>query len=211
MHSNNFFPAGFSPFKEWESYRRQKKKPHKSKITKAKHHNSLRLLIKQEWLLIVSTYLQQMLPAIHFSLISSINAHHIIFISPPCSEKIKSRKATQSAENNLKTVWQTGVTKASNTWSWVMFNFWCLFHYFVPLVNSSQKIKNWYLYVWNLKCGKRLKTSRGPNTFERHCIFSELKVHLPTEQGLTYCYTSLHIYGVSNFLFQVPTKINIYI
>ena len=28
-----------------------------------------------------------------------------------------------------------------------------------------------YLYVWSLKCGKRSQSSRGPNTFARHCIF----------------------------------------
>jgi hypothetical protein len=27
-----------------------------------------------------------------------------------------------------------------------------------------------YLYVWCLKCGKRSQSSRGPNTFARHCI-----------------------------------------
>ena len=26
-----------------------------------------------------------------------------------------------------------------------------------------------YLYVWSLKCRKRLQSSRGQNTFERHC------------------------------------------
>ena len=28
-----------------------------------------------------------------------------------------------------------------------------------------------YLYVWSLKCGKRSQSSRGPNTFARHCIY----------------------------------------
>ena len=42
----------------------------------------------------------------------------------------------------------------------------------VPLVvDSSQKNTVLYLYVWSLKCGKRSQSSRGPNTFARHCRY----------------------------------------
>jgi hypothetical protein len=45
-------------------------------------------------------------------------------------------------------------------------------HDCVPLVvDSSQKNTVIYLYVWSLKCGKRSQSSRGPNTFARHCIY----------------------------------------
>ena len=36
-----------------------------------------------------------------------------------------------------------------------------------------------YVYVWSLKCGNRSQSSRGPNTFARHCIsFSSLSIAL---------------------------------
>ena len=38
------------------------------------------------------------------------------------------------------------------------------------LLILDKNIKILYLYVWSLKCGERLKGSRGPNTFARHCI-----------------------------------------
>lgn len=70
----------------------EEKKKHMSKNNKAELRlNSLRPLIKTSAASDHQTrhaYLQQMPPAIHFSLISSINAHHIIsyiiwLISPP--------------------------------------------------------------------------------------------------------------------------------
>lgn len=96
LHLNNFFlPAGcnYSPLKEYRVQLRQKKEKHETHNNRAAHHfDCLRPLIKTSAASDHQSrraYLPQMLPPIHFSLISSINAHHIIscytigLISPP--------------------------------------------------------------------------------------------------------------------------------
>ena len=48
-----------------------------------------------------------------------------------------------------------------------------LFHFMIVshlLLILHKKIQ-FYLYVWSLKCGKRSQSSRGPNTFARHCTW----------------------------------------
>ena len=62
-------------------------------------------------------------------------------------------------------------------------------HDCVPLVvDSSQKNTVLYLYVWSLKCGKRSQSSRGPNTFARHCIpldlFHTLLCHILNSKSI---------------------------
>ena len=47
------------------------------------------------------------------------------------------------------------------------------------LLILHKKIQFLYLYVWSLKCGKRSQSSRGPNTFARHCSLANSYWHLP--------------------------------
>ena len=48
------------------------------------------------------------------------------------------------------------------------FHFMIVSHWLLILYKKIQ----FYIFVWSLKCGKRSQSSRGPNTFARHCILN---------------------------------------